>query len=311
MLRARRADPHDRRHDRALAAADHRQERNRHAVRDIGRSPRHGALIACGQNRMTGEFEGQLAVVTGAAAGIGAAIARGLAAGGADIACVDISPIEADRLASLVARPGQRTRSFICDVTRSADVHEVCAEIRRTLGEPGVLINNVGGSGAENIVEIEDMTDEAWERTLSLNLGSIMRFCRSLVPAMKAKRYGRIVNVSSTLLHGMRGGAVGARLPYVAAKAAIVGLTKQLAKDLGPFGIAVNAIAPGFTLPDENARITRKFRALAPEQQKPLVADIPMGRPGNGEDMAQAVCFLASPRNSYVSGQVLAVDGGG
>jgi NAD(P)-dependent dehydrogenase (short-subunit alcohol dehydrogenase family) len=157
------------------------------------------------------------------------------------------------------------------------------------------------------------MTDEAWERTLSLNLGSIMRFCRSLVPAMKARRYGKIVNVSSTLMNGMRGaaGTVGARLPYVAAKAGIVGLTKQLAKDLGPFGIAVNAIAPGFTLPDENARITRKFHALSPEQQKPLVADIPMGRPGNGEDMARAVCFLASPRNSYVSGQVLAVDGGG
>ena len=262
---------------------------------------------------MTGEFEGQLAVVTGAAAGIGAAIARGLAAGGADIACVDISPIDANHLASLAARPGQRARSFICDVTRSADVREVCDQIRTTLGEPGVLINNVGGSGADNIVEIEDMTDEAWERTLSLNLGSIMRFCRSLVPAMKAKRYGRIVNVSSTLMHGMRGGTgtVGARLPYVAAKAAIVGLTKQLAKDLGPFGIAVNAIAPGFTLPDENARITRKFRALTPEQQKPLIADVPMGRPGNGEDMARAVCFLASPRNSYVSGQVLAVDGGG
>jgi NAD(P)-dependent dehydrogenase (short-subunit alcohol dehydrogenase family) len=262
---------------------------------------------------MAGEFEGQLAVVTGAAAGIGAAIARMLAAGGADIACVDISPIEANHLAALAARPGQRTRSFICDVTRPQEVRAVCSEIQRTLGHPGVLINNVGGSGADNIVDIEDMTDEAWERTLSLNLGSIMRFCRSLVPAMKAKHYGKIVNVSSTLMNGMRGaaGTVGARLPYVAAKAGIVGLTKQLAKDLGPFGIAVNAIAPGFTLPDENARVTRKFRALSPEQQKPLVADIPMGRPGNGEDMARAVCFLASPRNSYVSGQVLAVDGGG
>jgi NAD(P)-dependent dehydrogenase (short-subunit alcohol dehydrogenase family) len=262
---------------------------------------------------MAGEFEGQLAVVTGAAAGIGAAIARMLAAGGADIACVDISPIEVNHLAALAARPGQRTRSFICDVTRPQEVRDVCSEIQRTLGDPGVLINNVGGSGADNIVDIEDMTDEAWERTLSLNLGSIMRFCRSLVPAMKARHYGKIVNVSSTLMNGMRGaaGTVGARLPYVAAKAGIVGLTKQLAKDLGPFGIAVNAIAPGFTLPDENARITRKFRALSPEQQKPLVADIPMGRPGNGEDMAHAVCFLASPRNNYVSGQVLAVDGGG
>jgi NAD(P)-dependent dehydrogenase (short-subunit alcohol dehydrogenase family) len=241
------------------------------------------------------------------------AIVRMLAARGADVACADISTIDPTYLASLAVRPGQRLRSWICDVTHSHDVHEACADIARTFGDPCVLVNNVGGSGADNIAAIEDMTDDAWERTLSLNLGSIMRFCRSLVPAMKARRYGKIVNVSSTLMNGMRGaaGTVGARLPYVAAKAGIVGLTKQLAKDLGPFGIAVNAIAPGFTLPDEEARITRKFRALSPEQQKPLVADIPMGRPGNGADMAYAVCFLASTRNSYVSGQILAVDGGG
>jgi len=262
---------------------------------------------------MTGEFDGQLAVVTGAAGGIGAAIAHALAAGGADVACIDINPIDQARLASRAVRPGQRLQAWVCDVTRSDEVRATCADVQRTLGDASVLINNVGGSGTERVVEIEDMTDDAWDRTLSLNLGSVMRFCRSLVPAMKAKRYGRIINVSSTLMNGMRGaaGTVGARLPYVAAKAAIVGVTKQLAMDLGQFGIAVNAIAPGFTLPDEDARITRKFRALTPEQQKPLVADIPMGRPGTGDDMAQAVCFLASPRNSYVSGQVLAVDGGG
>ena len=162
-------------------------------------------------------------------------------------------------------------------------------------------------------MQVEDTTDEMWEQVLSLNIGSILRFCRALVPAMKARRAGRIVNVSSTLMNGMRGaaGTVGARLPYVTAKAAIVGLTKQLAKDLAPFGISVNAIAPGFTLPDEDARITRKFRALSPEEQRPLVANIPMGRPGSGEDMAYAVCFLASPRNHYVAGQVVSVDGGG
>jgi NAD(P)-dependent dehydrogenase (short-subunit alcohol dehydrogenase family) len=259
------------------------------------------------------EFAGQLVVVTGAAAGIGAAIVRMLAARGADVACADIDTIDPGYLASLAVRRGQRLQSWVCDVMRSQDVRDVCADIARTLGDPSVLINNVGGSGANNIVAIEDMTDDAWDRTLSLNLGSVMRFCRSLVPAMKARRYGKIVNVSSTLMNGMRGaaGTVGARLPYVAAKAGIVGLTKQLAKDLGPFGIAVNAIAPGFTLPDEEARITRKFRALPPEQQRPLVADIPMGRPGDGADMAYAACFLASPRNSYVSGQILAVDGGG
>jgi NAD(P)-dependent dehydrogenase (short-subunit alcohol dehydrogenase family) len=261
---------------------------------------------------MAMELIGEIAVVTGGAAGIGAAIARGLAGAGAHIACVDVDELKSDLSEHRVA-PGQSITSWICDVTRSADVARVCRDIRATLGEPTILINNVGGSGNYNAIHVEDVSDEMWDHVLSLNLGSILRFCRALVPAMKARRSGKIVNVSSTLMNGMFGaaGTVGARLPYVAAKSAIVGLTKQLAKDLGPFGIAVNAIAPGFTLPDENARITRRFRALSPEEQRPLVANIPMGRAASGVDMANAVAYLVSPRNTFVSGQVIAVDGGG
>ena len=144
---------------------------------------------------MAGEFDGQLAVVTGAAAGLGGVIARALVAGGSDVACVDINPIEMNDLASLETRPGQRVRSFICDVTRSSEVKDVSDQIQRTLGDASILINNAGGSGLTNIVEIEDMVDDIWEQTLSLNLSSVMRFCRSLVPAMKARRYGRIVNL--------------------------------------------------------------------------------------------------------------------
>jgi len=249
------------------------------------------------------EFEGQIAVVTGGAAGIGAAIARALAQRGATVAIADMS----------AASESATVKAWRCDVTNTAEVDAACADITQQLGAPSILINNVGGSGSYKAVQVEETTDEMWDHVLSLNIGSILRFCRALVPAMKAKRAGKIVNVSSTLMHGMWGsaGTVGARLPYVTAKSAVVGLTKQLAKDLAPFGIAVNAIAPGFTLPDENARITKRFRALSPEEQRPLIADIPMGRPGSGEDMAYAACFLASPRNSYVAGQILSVDGGG
>jgi NAD(P)-dependent dehydrogenase (short-subunit alcohol dehydrogenase family) len=258
------------------------------------------------------ELKEQLALVTGGAAGIGAAIVSRLARNGAHLAIVDIESVAAETLAKLVISSEQRVRAWQCDVTKSRDVSTVCNAIQRELGDPTILINNVGGSGSCNVVDVEDTTDEMWDHILSLNVGSILRFCRAIVPAMKTKRYGKIVNMSSTLINGMFGqaGTVGARLPYVAAKSAIVGLTKQLAKDLGPFGIAVNAIAPGFTIPDEHARIAKKFLALSADQQRPLVAGIPMGRPGTGDEMANAVTFLSSPQNTYISGQLLAVDGG-
>lgn len=259
------------------------------------------------------DFKDQVALVTGGASGIGAAIARRLAAEGAHLAIIDIADVSRETLAGLAVSPGQSVKAWRCDVVNSAEVSNVCRAVQQELGDPTILINNVGGSGSYNIADVEHTTDEMWDNVLSLNVGSILRFCRALAPAMKARQYGKIVNVSSTLMNGMFGGAgtVGARLPYVAAKSAIVGLTKQLAKDLAPFGIAVNAIAPGFTLPDENARITKKFRALSPDQQHPLVSGIPMGRPGTGDEMAHAVCFLASPANTYVAGQILTVDGGG
>jgi NAD(P)-dependent dehydrogenase (short-subunit alcohol dehydrogenase family) len=258
------------------------------------------------------ELAGQVAVVTGGANGIGAAIARALVTAGANVATVDVSDGASAPLVKLAAG-GQKVQAFKCDVTKSREVDATCAEIAGAMGAPTILVNNVGGSGNVRAVELEETTDELWDQVLSLNIGSILRFCRALVPGMRERRYGRIVNLSSTLYHGMFGapGTVGARLPYVAAKSAVLGLTRQLAKDLGPHGIAVNAIAPGFTLPDENARITLRFRSLTPEQQRPMVQNIPMGRPGTGEDMANAVLFFVSPRNTYVSGQILDVDGGG
>jgi NAD(P)-dependent dehydrogenase (short-subunit alcohol dehydrogenase family) len=261
---------------------------------------------------MGSELSGRLAVVTGAAAGIGAAIARALVAEGADLAAIDIAPIDIAALHALAPDRRARIRAWSCDATRSADVGRVCAAIAAELGTVSILVNNVGGSGNARILEVEDMTDEAWDQTLSLNLGSVMRFCRAFVPGMKAARWGRIVNLSSNTKDGVfrTGGTIGARLPYVAAKAAIVGLTKQLAKDLGPFDITCNAVAPGFTLPDPKARITQRYNALPSEEQAALTARVPLGRPGSGDDIANAVCFLAGPRSGYISGEVLIVAGG-
>lgn len=258
------------------------------------------------------ELKGTVAAVTGAAGGIGAAIASGLIAAGADVAAIDLKPVDCEALRAHAIAAGQQVRAWQCDVTDSEQVRRACAAVTAELGPATILVNNVGGSGAVPIEQIEDMNDDTWDHILSLNLGSIMRFCRGLVPGMKARGYGRIVNVSSTLKDGMFGplGTLGARLPYVTAKSAIVGMTKQLAKDLGPFGITVNAIAPGLTLPGETARITQRFRALSPEAQQRFTAPIPAGRLGMGEDMANAVRFLVSPYSGYVSGEVLAVAGG-
>ena len=254
----------------------------------------------------------KIAVVTGGASGIGRAIAAGLLAAGADVAVVDAVPADLALLRRSAGRSDRRCSAWRCDALSSADVARTCRDIAAQFGVPTILVNNVGGSGDVAIEQVDDMTDDAWDRVLALNLGSIMRFCRALVPAMRAARHGRIVNLSSTTRDGLFGpvGTVGARLAYVAAKSAVVGLTRQLAKDLGPHGITVNAVAPGLTIAGEDARIARRFRGLPPEAQRRLTAPIPAGRLGSGEDIANAVCFLAAPASSYVNGEVLTVAGG-
>jgi len=261
---------------------------------------------------MSVELEGQIAVVTGGAAGIGAAVVSELARLGASIAIIDLLEVDRQRLEVLESYPGQIVFSCICDITRSNDVVAACNAVRERIGDPTILINNAGGSGPIRAVDVEEVTDEIWENIISLNLTGILRFCRVLVPAMKAQRYGKILNVSSTLMHGQvgEGGTVGARLPYVTAKSAIVGMTKQLAKDLGPHGIFVNAIAPGLTLPDPSSRIAKRFEALPSDRRELLLSGIPLKRAGTGQDMAKVASFLVSPRNTYISGQTISVDGG-
>ena len=256
-----------------------------------------------------GALQGQLAVVTGAAAGIGAVIARAMLDAGADLAAVDVRPVD---IASLGAAPGQRVRAFTCDVTSSAEVAETCREILEVLGPVSILVNNAGGGGNEPGDNIETLTDGQWEHVLSLNLSSAMRFCRGLVGSMRAARHGRIVNISSTLRNGFHGpvGTMRGRLPYITAKMALVGLTRQLANDLGVDGITVNVVAPGLTLPGPDAKITLRYNTLSPEEKHRLTGHIPAGRPATGEDIANAVLFLALPSSDYISGQTIDVSGG-
>ncbi|WP_338664537.1 SDR family NAD(P)-dependent oxidoreductase [Pararoseomonas sp. SCSIO 73927] len=256
----------------------------------------------------TAPLHGRLAVVTGAAEGIGAVIARALAAAGANLAAVDVRPVDLSRLVA----PGQRAQAFACDVTSSPQVAETCRAILDTMGPVSILVNNAGGGGDEPGDNIETLTDEQWEHVLSLNLSAAMRFCRGLVGSMRAARQGRIINISSTLRNGFHGpvGTMRGRLPYITAKMALVGLTRQLANDLGADGITANIVSPGLTLPGPEAKITRRYNALPPEEKHRLTGHIPAGRPATGEDVANAVLFLSLPSSAYVSGQTIDVSGG-
>ncbi|MHC2518937.1 SDR family NAD(P)-dependent oxidoreductase [Bradyrhizobium diazoefficiens] len=258
-------------------------------------------------------FAGRVAVVTGAAEGIGAEICRMLWAGGANIAAIDVKPIAPLKLTEDANAKDQRFVSYLCDATSSNEVASTCLKLQHEFGRVDVLVNNVGGGGSEPGDDVEVITDEQWEFVLSLSLSSAMRFCRGLVGGMKARRYGRIVNISSSLKDGVFGpvGTVKGRLPYITSKMAIIGFTKQLANDLGPFGISVNAVSPGLTLPGEAARITQRYRSLPSEEQARMYSHIPAGRLASGEDIANAVCFLAAEPSGYISGETLTVAGGG
>lgn len=260
---------------------------------------------------MQASLKGKVAVVTGAAEGIGAAITRGLIAMEADLALVDMKPID---IAALKAQagPGQRIHSYVCDAALPAEIKAATAALQKDFGDVSVLVNNVGGAGNIQQDDIEEITDENWDYVISLSLSSSMRFSRELVGGMKRQKFGRIVNISSSLKDGIFGGAgtVRARLPYITAKMALVGLTKQLANDLGPFGITANAVAPGLTLPGPDAKITKRYMALPPEEQKKLSGHTPNGRLASGEDIANAVCFLASPLSGHINGETIKVAGG-
>jgi NAD(P)-dependent dehydrogenase (short-subunit alcohol dehydrogenase family) len=253
----------------------------------------------------------RIAVVTGAANGIGRGIAEALLRGGASVAAIDV--VEAD-WAPLArhAAAGQRLIGYRCDAADQAAVTRTCREVLGAFGHADIVVNDAGGAGAVAVQHVEDITDAVWRHVIDLNLTSVVNLCRELVPTMKTRRYGRIVNLSSQARLGTFGplNTVNARLPYATAKGAIVALTKQLAKDLGPFGITCNAVAPGLILPGEDARITRKFNELPAETRERIIAGIPAGRPGTAADVAAAVLFLASEEAAFVSGETLGITGG-
>lgn len=238
------------------------------------------------------EFSGQHAIVTGAAQGIGRAIARGLAAAGATVLAVD-------RDGAGLAQVGPGI------ATRTTDLSDRAAVAEALSGPCDVLVCAAGGVCGQTGGPLEAVTEPDWRAIFMANVDSALWSAQAVAPGMKANGSGRIVTIASGA--GLRPSLTGIHA-YTAAKHALVGLTKQLAQELGPYGITVNGVAPGFVL--SNPTTQRQWESYGPEGQARLVAGIHTRRLGRAEDIADAALFLASDRASWISGQILSVDGG-
>lgn len=255
-------------------------------------------------------LQGKTAFITGGAGGIGAAISKLYRQEGANIVIVDVN--EADVASFEAVRGPGKVMAVRCNVTNEGECESACKKANDAFGRMDILVNNAGGSGPTVAKTIEELSDETFRYVLDLNLNPIIRFSRLLVPGMKAGGWGRIINMSSRVRHGVSNAFPTMKCPlgYAVAKGAMVTLSNQLSRELAPFGITVNAIAPGLILPGESARVTQIIRSQSEDWQKDVFNKIPVGRPGTGDDIAELALYLASPASGFMTGQTLDINGG-
>jgi 3-oxoacyl-[acyl-carrier protein] reductase len=244
----------------------------------------------------------RVAIVTGAGRGIGAATARRLAADGLAVGVVDLDEATARGTAEQVTATGGRAAAVAADVTDPAQVAAAVERVADTLGPPTVLVNNAGVL-RDNL--LFKMTDDDWDTVMAVHLRGAFLFSRAAQAHMVAARWGRIVNLSSRSALGNRGQA-----NYAAAKAGLQGFTKTLAIELGPFGVTVNAVAPGFIVTEMTAATAARLGVDFEEYQVRAAEQTPVRRVGRPEDVAHTVSYFASEAASFVSGQVVYVAGG-
>lgn len=244
------------------------------------------------------------AVVTGAARGMGLAIAKALLEEGASVVILDIDEKGLAEAREILSPYRSRLKEKRVDVTRRGEVSALVAEVNQSWGEIDLLVNNAGGA-LNTPHKLEEIEERDWDLVLDVNLKGAFLCCQAVIPGMIRKGKGVIVNMSALAGH-WRASLAGVQ--YTAAKAGIEGLTRQLAYDYGRHGIRVNAVAPTVTLTGE--RILGLWESKTDEEKKKALSDIPLGRLGTMEEVARAVVFLASDEASYITGLTLDVSGG-
>ena len=247
-------------------------------------------------------FADRVAVVTGAAQGIGQATALRLASEGARIAVVDVDAERAAPVVERIAAAGGQAVAYACDVSAREQVDATVEAVISRFGRVDILVNNAGIT-RDNLVF--KMSDDEWDPVLDVNLKSVFLFTRAVQRHMVEARYGRIVSLSSRSALGNRGQA-----NYAAAKAGIQGLTATLAIDLGPFNITVNAVAPGYVATPMTDATARRVGSTPEERQRIAAESTPLRRVAQPEEIASVIAFFASDDAAYVSGQTLYVNGG-
>lgn len=238
----------------------------------------------------------EIALVTGASRGIGKAIAQKLASYGAVVVGTSTTSTGADGISAELRKQGYRGKGIALDVTQPDTVPELVKGINEEFGVVTVLVNNAGITRDNLLMR---MKPQDWEVTLATDLSSVYYLSKACLRGMMKLRKGRVINISSVV--GLMGNA--GQSNYAAAKSGIIGFTKSLAREVGPRGITVNAVAPGFI-------DTEMTRALAKEQRQELLSQIPLSRLGECEDVANTVAFLASAGAAYITGETINVNGG-
>jgi NAD(P)-dependent dehydrogenase (short-subunit alcohol dehydrogenase family) len=240
----------------------------------------------------------QVALITGGGGGIGGAVARRMAAGGITVVVADFDHGAAEKVREEIVAVGGKADALSVDVTQAREVKALVTDVKQRFGRIDVLANIAGGSFYTK--RIEELMWAEWQEVIDANLKGTFLMCREVAPLMQRQKSGRIINTASN--YGVTGSAL--RTPYAAAKAGVIAFTKTLAQELAPDGILVNTVAPG---PTDTPRVMGKE---SPEARKQRWSQIPMGRTGKPEDLAEAFFFLTTPESAWITGQTLHVNGG-